>query len=108
VLKVVGYKTENAFWLTGGWVGWWVCTYMYTEIYICIRHNRERERERERESARASERASGPHTLLHTHRIIQTPDDPNMWYQLGSFYRNHDMVWEACMYPPPHMTCGTS
>ena len=32
----------------------------------------------------------------------------DMWYQLGSLYRNCDRnhdIWEACMYPPPHVAC---
>ena len=27
--------------------------------------------------------------------VLAEPTDPNAWYQLGSFYRNHDMVWDC-------------
>jgi len=27
--------------------------------------------------------------------VLAEPSDPNAWYQLGAFYRSHDMVWDC-------------
>jgi hypothetical protein len=42
---------------------------------------------------------------MHVHVSSSSYD---VWYQLGSFYRNHDMVWEACMYPYVRYVCCLS